>query len=86
VLPACLKLAGAGANLVVLVKPQFEVGRGGIGKGGVVRDATRREDAVMKVRHWIGDQTGWVVIGDVASPIAGKDGNIEHLIGARRDS
>ena len=62
--------AAPGAWLVALVKPQFEVGRDHIGKGGIVRDEAARERAVAKVRDWIDAQPGWAVTGMIASPIA----------------
>ena len=84
-LPAAMALAARGAWLVALVKPQFEVGRDHIGKGGIVRDEVARERAVAKVRDWIDAQPGWHVAGTIASPIAGGAGNQEFLIGARRE-
>ncbi|HEX8568519.1 MAG TPA: TlyA family RNA methyltransferase [Caulobacteraceae bacterium] len=82
VLPAALALAGPGADLVALVKPQFEVGPERVGKGGLVRDAQARADAVAGVRAWLEGQ-GWTLQGEAESPIAGGDGNIEHLLWAR---
>ena len=83
-LPAALALAAAGCWLVALVKPQFEVGREGIGKGGVVRDATLRERALTDVRDWLAAQPGWSVLGSMPSPIEGGSGNAEFLIAAIR--
>lgn len=80
-LPAALERAAPACWLVALVKPQFEVGREGIGKGGVVRDTALREKALADVRGWIAAQ-GWVVIGDMASPIEGGSGNVEFLLAA----
>ena len=80
-LPAPLALAAASAWLVVLVKPQFEAGRKAIGKGGIVRDAAECEMAVSKVRHFIAG-AGWRVVGEIDSPIRGRGGNAEFLIGA----
>jgi 23S rRNA (cytidine1920-2'-O)/16S rRNA (cytidine1409-2'-O)-methyltransferase len=80
-----LPLAASGAWLVVLVKPQFEVGRERVGSGGIVRDEAARRDAVDSVRAWLQQQPGWRVIGEMESPISGGSGNIEFLIGARRD-
>jgi len=81
-LPAALGLAAPGAWLVALVKPQFEAGRAAVGKGGIVRDEAARRQAVAKVRHFI-EQAGWMVEGEIASPILGGSGNEEFLIGAR---
>lgn len=85
VLGSVLPFALAGAWLVVLVKPQFEVGRGRVGSGGVVRDEASRRDALEGVRLWLGNQPNWRVIGDMPSPIAGRSGNTEYLIGAQRN-
>ncbi len=84
-LPAAMDRAASGAWLVALVKPQFEVGRDGIGKGGIVRDEQLREAALAGVAAWIAEQPGWRVTGSMASPITGRSGNVEWLIGARRD-
>jgi 23S rRNA (cytidine1920-2'-O)/16S rRNA (cytidine1409-2'-O)-methyltransferase len=71
--------------LVALVKPQFEVGPDRVGKGGIVRDAAAREDALRVVGAWIAAQPGWHLAGTIGSPIKGGSGNVEYLIGARRD-
>lgn len=84
-LPAALALAAPGALLVALVKPQFEVGPGHVGKGGIVRDAGARAAAVRAVVEWIAGQSGWRIVGSIASPITGADGNEELLVGAARD-
>jgi 23S rRNA (cytidine1920-2'-O)/16S rRNA (cytidine1409-2'-O)-methyltransferase len=81
-LPAALALAGPAAWLVALIKPQFEAGRAAVGKGGIVRDPAARQAAVAGVRAWLGDEAGWQVVGVMASPIAGRSGNQEFLIGA----
>ncbi len=85
VLPGVMALTAPGCWLVALVKPQFEVGRSAVGKGGIVRDAAAREAAVSAVATLIADTPGWQVTGVLASPIAGGSGNIEYLVGARRD-
>ena len=84
VLPAVLALAAPGCWLVTLVKPQFEVGREGIGKGGIVRDAALRDGALVGVRAWLAQQDGWSVLGDMPSPIEGGSGNVEFLLAAVR--
>lgn len=84
-LPAPLALAAPGAWLVALIKPQFEVGPGGVGKGGIVRDESARQKAVDDVAAWIGARSGWRVVGIIASPIAGGSGNRELLLGAVHD-
>lgn len=78
-LPAALGLARDGAELVVLVKPQFEVGPGGVGKGGVVKDAATRERALAEAAAFL-EGAGWTVRGTAESPIAGGDGNGEWLL------
>jgi 23S rRNA (cytidine1920-2'-O)/16S rRNA (cytidine1409-2'-O)-methyltransferase len=83
VLPAALAIAAAGADLVALVKPQFEVGPQNVGKGGVVKDARARGEAVAAVSGWL-ERTGWGVRATAQSPIAGGDGNMEYLLWARR--
>jgi 23S rRNA (cytidine1920-2'-O)/16S rRNA (cytidine1409-2'-O)-methyltransferase len=83
-LPAALALAASGCWLVALVKPQFEVGRVGLGKGGVVRDPALRERALADVRAWMAAQPGWTVLGTMPSPIEGGSGNVEFLLAAVR--
>ncbi|NVB80388.1 MAG: TlyA family RNA methyltransferase [Kofleriaceae bacterium] len=68
-----------GKPIVALVKPQFEVGREHVGKGGVVRDEGARRGAVAKVRDWA-NANGFVVGDDVESPITGPAGNVEYLL------
>ena len=68
----------AGKPIVALVKPQFEVGRDAVGKGGVVRDPEARAGAVAKVAAWAADH-GFVVGPHVESPITGPAGNVEYL-------
>ena len=85
VLPGALALAGAGAWLVALVKPQFEVGPAGVGRGGIVRDAALRQEAVARVADWIAAEPGWRLVGVIPSPIRGGSGNEEFLLGAVRD-
>ena len=83
-LPPALDLARAGARGVFLVKPQFEVGREGIGKGGLVRPE-RAETAATDLLNWLDGRAGWTALGLAPSPILGGDGNHEFLLGARRD-
>jgi 23S rRNA (cytidine1920-2'-O)/16S rRNA (cytidine1409-2'-O)-methyltransferase len=84
-LPAALDLAAPGAELVALVKPQFEVGRGKVGKGGIVREPALHEQACAKIAAWLAARPGWRVLGTIPSPIEGGDGNREFLVFARRD-
>lgn len=84
-LPPALSLAAPDAWLAALVKPQFEVGREGIGKGGIVRPGPHVEEAIARVRRFVADSR-WSVEGLIASPIAGGDGNQEYLLAARKRS
>ena len=83
VLPAPLALAAPEATLIALIKPQFEVGKGRVGKGGVVRDPALHEEVCARIRAWL-EERGWRVIGIAESPITGPEGNREFLIAARR--
>jgi len=83
-LPPALALTTVGAWGVFLVKPQFEVGREHVGKGGLVRDAAVARKAVDAIAAWLAETHGWTVEGVVDSPIAGGDGNREFVLGARR--
>lgn len=82
-LPAALALAQPGADLVALVKPQFEVGPGRVGKGGVVTDEGARADALAGVEAFL-QAAGWAVQASAESPIAGGDGNREFLLWAKK--
>jgi 23S rRNA (cytidine1920-2'-O)/16S rRNA (cytidine1409-2'-O)-methyltransferase len=79
-LPAALALAAPGASLVALIKPPFEVGKGRVGKGGIVRDAALHAEVCTTISDWLAAQPGWRVLGITASPIAGAEGNKEFLI------
>ena len=84
VLPAALALAASGADLVTLVKPQFEAdGPKGVGKKGVVKDPQAHAAAVQRVRDWL-EGEGWRVQAEAESPITGGDGNVEFLLWASR--
>ncbi len=83
-LPAPLGLAAAGARLIALIKPQFEVGKGRIGKGGVVRDPELHAQVCARIEAWLGARAGWRVLGLTESPILGPEGNKEFLIAAAR--
>jgi 23S rRNA (cytidine1920-2'-O)/16S rRNA (cytidine1409-2'-O)-methyltransferase len=82
VLPAAFALAGAGAEAVVLIKPQYEAGPAHV-KKGLVRDPTVHEQVCVEVTALVAS-LGWTVLGVVPSPIAGGEGNHEFLIAARR--
>lgn len=78
VLPAIVPLISEGASIVTLIKPQFEVGRGEVGGGGVVRDATKRRKAVDDVNETAAT-LGLKVVNVIESPIQGAEGNVEFL-------
>ena len=78
-----LELAAPECQLVALVKPQFEVGREEVGKGGVVRDPVLHSRVCEEVREWL-ETSGWKVEGIVESPITGPEGNVEFLVSASR--
>jgi 23S rRNA (cytidine1920-2'-O)/16S rRNA (cytidine1409-2'-O)-methyltransferase len=84
VLPAPLALAAPTATLIALVKPQFEVGKGRVGKGGVVRDENLHDEVCENIAAWLDSLPGWAVAGISESPITGPKGNKEFLIGAKR--
>ncbi|WP_076822522.1 TlyA family RNA methyltransferase [Pseudofrankia asymbiotica] len=79
VLPALVACADGGADFVLLVKPQFEVGRERLGAGGVVRDVALHAEAVEGIAHAAGG-LGLGVRGVVASPLPGPAGNVEYLL------
>ena len=83
-LPAALALAAAGADLIALVKPQFEVGPQRVGKGGLVKDPEARAEALAGVRGFL-EASGWAVLATAESPIAGGDGNLEWLLWAKNN-
>jgi 23S rRNA (cytidine1920-2'-O)/16S rRNA (cytidine1409-2'-O)-methyltransferase len=79
---ACTEPSG---DLLLMVKPQFEVGRELVGAGGVVRDPSLRSAAVQGVAH-AAQQRGWGTAGVVASPLPGPSGNVEYFVWLRRDA
>lgn len=83
VLEVPLRLAAPECQLVALIKPQFEVGRAEVGKGGVVRDPALHARVCSAVQAWL-EGLGWQVQGITPSPITGPQGNVEFLIAARR--
>ncbi|GMN03740.1 TlyA family RNA methyltransferase [Erythrobacter sp. MTPC3] len=83
VLERPLKLAAKDCHLVALIKPQFEVAREEVGKGGVVRDPDLHARVCEEVREWL-ENLGWDIQGIAQSPITGPQGNVEFLISARR--
>jgi 23S rRNA (cytidine1920-2'-O)/16S rRNA (cytidine1409-2'-O)-methyltransferase len=83
-LPPALALVEANAWGVFLVKPQFEVGRAAVGKGGIVRNVGLARVAADRIAGWLAAEQGWDVIGLLPSPITGGGGNQEFLVGARK--
>lgn len=80
-LPPAMALAQVGAHLIALIKPQFEVGRDGLDKGGIVKNEALRDKVVADISTFITNQN-WQVLGVTQSPITGPDGNVEYLIAA----
>lgn len=81
-LPVALSLAAKGAWAVLLVKPQFELGKGNVPRSGVVKDQALRERALKDIAAWV-EVCGWTVAGTMESPIPGGEGNREFLLAAR---
>lgn len=84
VLETPLTFARTGAQLVALIKPQFEAGRDEVGKGGVVRDEAVHSRVCAEVKMWLVEKN-WTVHGLTTSPITGPQGNVEFLIWAQKD-
>ena len=84
VLDRALGLAKPCAKLVALVKPQFEAGRGEVGRGGVVRDPAVHQRVCDEAAKWVRSK-GWDVLGIERSPITGPEGNVEFLLGATKE-
>lgn len=82
-LPPAMEMADQGAYLLALIKPQFEVGRSGLDKGGVVKDDALRQEAVARIASFVSAR-GWDVFGTCQSAITGPDGNIEYMICAQK--
>jgi 23S rRNA (cytidine1920-2'-O)/16S rRNA (cytidine1409-2'-O)-methyltransferase len=83
VLPAVFAAAAGLCEAVILVKPQFEAGRGHVGKGGIVRDPEAHQLAIDRVAECVRSQ-GWEVVETIPSPITGMEGNHEFLLYAKR--
>lgn len=83
VLERPLELAEPQCRLVALIKPQFEVERHEVGKGGIVRDEALHNRVCDEVRAWL-EGDGWVIQGITTSPIKGTEGNVEFLVSAQR--
>lgn len=83
VLEVPLQLAAPNARLVALIKPQFEVAKGEVGKGGIVRDPVLHQRVCEEVTGWL-EASGWRIEGLIESPITGTEGNVEFLVHAAR--
>ena len=81
-----MAVASQDADLVPMVKPQFEVGREALGAGGVVREPELRAAAVAEVAQVAHEQHGLGVAGVTASPLPGPAGNVEYFLWLRRDA
>jgi len=83
VLPGAVECAKAGAELLLLIKPQFELKREDIGKGGIVRDVSLHERAIDSVKDAVGS-LGLECLGVMPSHLAGAEGNQEYFLHARK--
>ncbi len=86
VLPTAMALAAPNARLIALIKPQFEVAKAQVEKGGVVRDPALHAMVCARIENWLNAQAPWQVVGITPSPITGPEGNIEFLIFADRSA
>lgn len=83
ILPAAANWLAGNADVVALIKPQFEAGPESVGKGGIVRDVNVRRAVLERLLGWA-MQNGWAIFGLMPSPLRGTDGNIEYLFHLRR--
>ncbi|MEM7800653.1 MAG: TlyA family RNA methyltransferase, partial [Chloroflexota bacterium] len=79
ILPAVAQWLKENANVVALIKPQFEASKKEVGKGGIIRDDEIRRNVVINLLEWIAEHS-WKIDGLIQSPIQGADGNIEYLV------
>ena len=84
IIPAIYEVAARKSDFICLVKPQFEVGRSGVGKGGIVKDEKLRKSALDKVVD-CGISVGFSFVGQCLSPIKGGDGNVEYLVHFKKE-
>ncbi|KKB96566.1 16S/23S rRNA (cytidine-2'-O)-methyltransferase TlyA [Candidatus Arcanobacter lacustris] len=82
ILPSSLSFAKDGARLLALIKPQFEIRKDQVEKGGIVRDAKLHQEVIERISNWLISQN-WQIEGVIESPIKGMKGNKEFLISAR---
>ncbi len=83
VVPPVSKLLMREAFIIALIKPQFEVGKGQVGKGGVVRDPFLHQEVIHKLSTFF-ENSGWTVLGNMDSPLMGPKGNREFFIALKR--
>lgn len=83
-LPKALNLVKSGCELIALIKPQFEVGRQGVTRGGMVKDVMAHERVCAEVSAFLVNNK-WSVYGTIPSPMDGGDGNVEFLIAAKKN-
>jgi 23S rRNA (cytidine1920-2'-O)/16S rRNA (cytidine1409-2'-O)-methyltransferase len=79
VLPAAFGILKEGGSVISLIKPQFELSRGEVGKGGIVREPELHEKAVEKIKKFVTEDLSREWVGLMTSPITGTDGNVEFL-------
>lgn len=84
IIPPLSEVLPIGADFICLIKPQFEVGKGGIGKGGIVKDEKERRRAIDRVTE-SARLSGFSCLGVIQSPIRGGDGNVEYLAHFRKN-
>ncbi len=84
ILPAVVPLLQPSGAILALIKPQFEVGRGEVGKGGIVRDSEKHRRVIEKIRHFAERALSLRCLGVIESPILGSEGNKEFFIHLRR--
>jgi 23S rRNA (cytidine1920-2'-O)/16S rRNA (cytidine1409-2'-O)-methyltransferase len=85
VVPAIRRLITPAGEILVLLKPQFELGRGRVGKGGVVRSQDDRDEALTSFTEWAASE-GLTVLGTAASRVAGAKGNQEYFVHMRANA
>jgi len=83
VIPKVMEFLNNGGEIIALVKPQFEVGREDVGKGGIVREEDKRLSALESVKGSL-ENTGLNIIGTFQSPVPGQKGNIEYFLYMRK--
>ncbi len=83
VLPAVLSFLAPRGEMVALVKPQFEVGKGEVGRGGIVRSPEKHQSVLDRIYHQAAEW-GLEIAGSIPSPILGQKGNVEFLVYFRR--